>query len=107
MHLTIKLSLAVTLLTGNLFTSSAGDATLKITKKYINLPVLHQMGRRRMTFGVKGAPEHNFVIRLVDRKPDYWVFRDVSSWKGRTSRINYGGESTGSEKIYQGGVIAR
>lgn len=44
MHLTTKLFLAATLLAGNLFASFAGDVTLKITKKYINLPVSHQMG---------------------------------------------------------------
>ena len=39
MHLTTKLFFTATLLAGNLFTSFAGDVTLKITKKYINLPV--------------------------------------------------------------------
>lgn len=59
-----------------------------------------------MTFEVKGAPERNFVIRLADEKPDYWVFCDVSSWKGKTLRISYEGESAGLEKIYQDDVIA-
>lgn len=106
MHLTTKLFLAATLLAGNLFASFAGDVTLKITKKYINLPVSHQMDRKKMTFEVKGAPERNFVIRLADGKPDYWVFCDVSSWKGKTLRISYEGESAGLEKIYQDDVIA-
>lgn len=59
-----------------------------------------------MTFEVKGTPERNFVIRLADEKPDYWVFCDVSSWKGKTLRISYEGESAGLEKIYQDDVIA-
>ena len=81
MHLTTKLFFTATLLAGNLFASFAGDVTLKITKKYINLPVSHQVDRKKMTFEVKGTPERNFVIRLADEKPDYWVFCDVSSWK--------------------------
>ena len=67
MHLTTKLFFAATLLAGNLFASFAGDVTLKITKKYINLPVSHQMDRKKMTFEVKGAPERNFVIRRETR----------------------------------------
>ena len=106
MHLTTKLFFTATLLAGNLFTSFAGDVTLKITKKYINLPVSHQVDRKKMTFEVKGTPERNFVIRLADEKPDYWVFCDVSSWKGKTLRISYEGESAGLEKIYQDDVIA-
>jgi len=43
MHLTTKLFFTATLLAGNLFASFAGDVTLKITKKYINLPVSHQV----------------------------------------------------------------
>ena len=101
MHLTTKLFFTATLLAGNLFASFAGDVTLKITKKYINLPVSHQVDRKKMTFEVKGTPERNFVIRLADEKPDYWVFCDVSSWKGKTLRISYEGESAGLEKIYQ------
>lgn len=91
MHLTTKLFFTATLLAGNLFASFAGDVTLKITKKYINLPVSHQVDRKKMTFEVKGTPERNFVIRLADEKPDYWVFCDVSSWKGKTLRISYEG----------------
>ena len=106
MHLTTKLFFTATLLAGNLFASFAGDVTLKITKKYINLPVSHQVDRKKMTFEVKGTPERNFVIRLADEKPDYWVFCDVSSWKGKTLRISYEGESAGLEKIYQDDVIA-
>lgn len=83
MHLTTKLFFTATLLAGNLFASFAGDVTLKITKKYINLPVSHQVDRKKMTFEVKGAPERNFVIRLTDEKPDYWVFCDVSYGKER------------------------
>lgn len=105
MHLTTKLFFTATLLAGNLFASFAGDVTLKITKKYINLPVSHQVDRKKMTFEVKGTPERNFVIRLADEKPDYWVFCDVSSWKGKTLRISYEGESTGLEKIYQDDVM--
>ena len=46
MHLTTKLFFTATLLAGNLFASFAGDVTLKITKKYINLPENDIRGKR-------------------------------------------------------------
>ena len=51
MHLTTKLFFTATLLAGNLFASFAGDVTLKITKKYINLPVSHQVDRKKRYSG--------------------------------------------------------
>ena len=69
MHLTTKLFFTATLLAGNLFASFAGDVTLKITKKYINLPVSHQVDRKKMTFEVKGTPERNFVSVWLTRNP--------------------------------------
>ena len=39
------------------FTLSAQDLTMKITKRYLNLPVSHQVDRALMTFDVGGRQE--------------------------------------------------
>lgn len=101
---TTKRLLVLALLTGNIFVSSADETTLKITKRYLNLPVSHRTDRKKMTFEVKDAPTRNFVIRLAEGTPDYWVFCDVSDWKGKTLRIGY--EGNGLERIYQDDFIA-
>lgn len=85
---------------------TAEDITLKITKKYLNIPVSHQQDRQRMSFGVNGKEERNFVIRLAPSTPDYWVFCDVSALKGKKLTISYPGENTGLSRIYQDDIIA-
>lgn len=85
---------------------NAEDLTLKITKKYLNLPVSHQKERAVMTLAVDGKPVRSFDIRLASAEPDYWVFCDVSSFKGKQIKISYCGDAAGMDKIYQADEIA-
>ena len=82
----------------------AGEITVKITKKYLNLPVSQQVNRARMTFSVKGKQERTFVIRLA-ANPEYWVFCDMTALKGQTITISYDGDGAGLSKIYQDDAV--
>lgn len=87
-------------------TVDAQDITMKITKKYLNLPVSQQTDRAVMTFDVKGKQERAFNIRLAPDKPDYWVFCDMSALKNKEIKISYKGDKAGLDKIYQADEIA-
>ncbi|SOD15062.1 GH32 C-terminal domain-containing protein [Pedobacter xixiisoli] len=84
--------------------SFAADISIKITKKYLNLPVSQKQDRGTMKFEVGGKQERSFKIRLSGT-PEYWVFCDVSALKGKTIKINYSGDGTGLEKISQNDEI--
>lgn len=86
-------------------TISAKEITIKIDKKYLNLPVSHKVNRARMEFKVETSVERSFVIRLASDEPDYWVFADVSMLKGKTVTIDYDGDQIGLTKIYQADEI--
>lgn len=97
--------IALTLLFGTCCTAiQADDITLKITKRYLNLPVSHQTDRKKMSFTIDGKEERSFVIRLAPGKPDYWVFCDMDAYKGKNLTISYEGE--GLKQIYQDNQIA-
>ncbi len=85
---------------------NAQEIEIKITKNYLNFPVSHAVDRARMTFNVKGEPDLSVVIRLAPGEADYWVFRDVSAFKGKTIKIRYDGPAAGLGKIYQDDKIA-
>ena len=51
-------------------------------------------------------PDLDLVIRLAPSKPDYWVFLDVSSYKGKVLKISYAGDPGSLSLIYQDDVIA-
>lgn len=97
--------IALTLLFGTCSTAiQADDITLKITQRYLNLPVSHQTDRKKMSFTIDGKEERSFVIRLAPGKPDYWVFCDMDAYKGKKLTISYDGE--GLQQIYQDSQIA-
>ena len=106
MNSLLKLIIISVLLFSGCAEITAQDVSIKIEKKYLNLPVSQNQERKEMTFEVDGKKERAFVIRLADKQPDYWVFCDVSGLKGKTIKINYRGNRGGLAKIYQDDTIA-
>jgi len=84
--------------------STTHDLSFTISSNYLNLPVAQDVNRGKMRFELEGMPNLNFVIRLSSH-PDYWVFYDVSPYKGKVLKISYAGNPDGLSKIYQDDVI--
>ncbi|WP_439581031.1 2,6-beta-D-fructofuranosidase [Dyadobacter bucti] len=85
---------------------NAADITLKITRKYLNLPVSQKQERGFMKFEVSGKQERSFKIRLAANEPDYWVFCDMTALQGQTVKISYDGDASGLSRIYEDDKIA-
>lgn len=77
------------------------ELTLRISHRYLNLPVSQEAGRVRMSFRAEGVPDLDFVIRLAPDKVDYWVFYDLAAYAGKEMKIICEGPETGLSKIYQ------
>lgn len=87
------------------FLMQAGELKIKIDKKYLNLPVSHQVERAPMTLRADGMEDYSFQIRLAQSQPDYWVFCDMSRYQGKELRISYPGDNARLELIYQADEI--
>ena len=85
----------------NVLLLRAEEISIKITKNYLNLPISHKVDRAEMTFTVNGSIERRFDIRLAASNPDYWVFCDVSEFKGKTITIKYPKNKQGLTLINQ------
>ncbi len=81
------------------------ELSLTISKRYLNIPISHSVERAKMNFEPDGKNFADFVVRLAPSKPDYWVFYDVSAWKGKVLKIKYAGQPEGLSAIYQSDVI--
>ena len=101
-----KIILAGALLLSSGLLMQAGELKMKITKKYLNLPVSHQVERSRMTLYAEGMDDYSFLIRLAQSRPDYWVFCDMSRYKGKELVISYPGDNIDLSQIYQADEIA-
>ncbi|RZM23183.1 MAG: 2,6-beta-D-fructofuranosidase [Pedobacter sp.] len=106
MKSTIKIMLTATLMLCWTISSVAADITIKITKRYLNFPISQKTDRKEMKFSVGGKEERAFKIRLAGDAPEYWVFSDMTAYKGKTLKISYDGDAAGLSKIYQDDKIA-
>lgn len=82
------------------------ELPLRITGKYLNIPVSHRVDRGKMSFSLDGKIVREFVVRLAQDTPDYWVFTDVSAFRGKVLRISWSGDTAGLRQIYQSDEIA-
>ena len=93
--------------------SSAGDKVPESTemvfvKKYLNMPVKHRARKRTMDILIEGDIVRQFEIELAEGEPDYWVFLDVSEFKGKKATLKLNAAARKSkvlEKIYQDDAI--
>jgi fructan beta-fructosidase len=60
---------------------------LRITKRYLHLPVQNGAAKRRMKFVTDGKTVREFEIELTDGTPDFFVFSDVSPFDEKTVSI--------------------
>ena len=85
-------------------TVQAAELSFKVKCKYLNLPISHEVERRRLTFQAKGVDDLSVVARL-SADPEYWVFKDLTAYKGKTLTITYDGPEEAIAKVYQADTI--
>ncbi len=78
----------------------------KITGKYLNIPVDMQQNRQMVQFLIEKDTLTYSVIRIADKEPDYWVFKDVSAYMDKTVRLTFTEKVSGLDKIYQSDKFA-
>jgi len=73
----------------------------KISNQYLNFPIANKQNRQMVHFMIGKDTLTYSVMRIADQEPDYWVFKDVSAYKGKTLKMTFGASVKGLEKIYQ------
>ena len=68
--------------------SFAQTRTIQITKQYLNVPVERQGEKRIFKITVEGALKREFPAQLAEHAADYWIFLDVSEFKGATITLS-------------------
>ena len=81
---------------------------LTLHKRYLNLPVKNGTTRRRMSLAVDGRTVREFEIELAEGDPDFWVFLDISPFRGKTATLRVassGRDSKGLKAVVQSDTI--
>ena len=67
--------------------AAALQRAVTIDKRYLHLPVKSGATMRRMKYTVDSKTVREFDIELAEGKPDFWVFSDVTPFKGKKLTI--------------------
>ena len=81
------------------------ELTMKVTGKYLNIPISHSVDRIPLTLEAKGMDLLPVVARVAPGTPEYWVFKDISALKGKKLTIKYPDGTKGMNAIYQADTI--
>jgi fructan beta-fructosidase len=65
----------------------AQSKTIAVTKQYLNIPVASAGEKQLYTISVGGIQKRSFPVQLAEHAPDYWIFLDVSEFKGNTITV--------------------
>ncbi len=81
--------------------AGAAEVKVKVTSRYLNFPVSQRVDRCAMRLSLDGRELCRFVVRLTAGEPDYWVFQDVTEYKGQTLVLSFDGPEDALQKVYQ------
>jgi sucrose-6-phosphate hydrolase SacC (GH32 family) len=84
---------------------SAQSRTILISKHYLNIPVARAAEMHVFQIQVDGIQKREFPVQLAEHSPDYWIFLDVSEFKGQTIVLSGSSSEAALKGIYQADKI--
>jgi fructan beta-fructosidase len=72
---------------------------IAVVKKFLNLPVKNGGPRRRLSLSVEGRIVRDFDIELAEADPDYWVFLDLTEFRGKRAMLKASGPGPDSRAL--------
>lgn len=95
----------LTFLLASILVSEAAELTFKVKSQYLNIPISHRVDRKRLQLKAKGVDDLSVVVRIAEGEPEYWVFKDLSAYKGKTLTLLYEGSQESLSRCYQSDTI--
>ena len=79
--------------------------TFFISKHYLNIPVAGSSEMHVIQIQVKGVQKREIPLQLAEHSPDYWIFIDVSEFRGQTITLSGASSEAALNRIYQSDTI--
>jgi len=80
---------------------SASHVEMVISRHYLNIPVGYQARMRMIQLEVKGDLKREFPAQIAEDTIGYWIFIDVSEFKGQKISISSLASESALRRIYQ------
>jgi len=80
--------------------SQPASVKIKVTARYLNIPVSEKLDAKLLTFTCKGFEDYSNRVKIAETDEDYWVYSDMARYKGKTIEISYEGSKDAIERLY-------
>ena len=86
---------------GGLLAHAQQQVHLKLTGHYLNIPIGRQARMKLLELRVGGKLSREIPVQLAEDSVDYWIFVDVSEFKGQTISLGGTVSERALKRIYQ------
>ena len=77
------------------------ELKMKITKQYLNIPVGYKAKMKLVAINMNGKMQREFPVQLAEDSIGYWIYINVTEFKGQTITISCPASLTALKRIYQ------
>jgi sucrose-6-phosphate hydrolase SacC (GH32 family) len=85
----------------NYYSGFSQELKMKITEPYLNIPISYNAKMEVMKINVDGKTKREFPVQLANDTINYWIYIDVTEFKGQTITLNFPVASKSFNHIYQ------
>lgn len=83
----------------------AQSRTMHITHRYLNIPIGREADMRVFQISVDGKVKREFPAQLAEGSINYWIFLDMSEFKGQTITLSGPSTQAALNRMYQADQI--
>jgi fructan beta-fructosidase len=83
------------------FFVSGQSTEMLISKHYLNIPIGHKARMRMLELSVNGEMKREFPAQIAEDSIGYWIYIDVSEFKGKKVKISSLASEHALRRIYQ------
>jgi fructan beta-fructosidase len=87
------------------YTAFAGQVKLHVTSQYLNVPIGRNTEMKEVQLQVAGVTQLEFPAQLAEDTISYWIFIDVSAYRGQTVTLSSQASNHALSRIYQANTI--
>lgn len=77
------------------------ELKMKITEPYLNIPISYNAKMEVIKINIDGETKREFPVQLAIDTINYWIYIDVTEFKGQTITLNSSVSSNSLNQIYQ------
>ena len=81
------------------------ERSFMVKCQYLNIPVSGGAEKHTLSFRARSVEDLDVQVRISSEGEDYWVFKDMSRYKGKRLILSYDGPQEALNRLFQADTI--